>query len=176
MQYLLDLETLLIFLSSRKQSGELSTNLKRFPGLAYKGPCRVHIVLVGGKIVSCVVMDNEGRVPIEGDLALGELRKMGQLDWTWTALAQAAVRPVPARRDVVDVSTFVPSRNVPIEMIDRNTLPRKHWQVLLLVDGSRTVAHIVTLLIRSPSKADLQEVVSILNDLQQRGIIVVANK
>jgi hypothetical protein len=58
-------------------------------------------------------------------------------------------------------------------MINRNMLSRKHWQVLLLVDGSRTVAHIASLLLPSPSLSDMQEVIKILNDLQQMRIITI---
>lgn len=172
MQYSLDLETLLIFLGNRKQSGKLSADLKRFPGIAYKGPCRVEISLVGGKVVLCAVQDREGKVVVGGESALRELQRMGQLDWAWVAANQTDTSAPLSQRKPPSVSSLIPRRLVSIEMIDRNRLPRKHWQVLLLVDGSRTVAHIATLLTGSPLSPLLQEVIDILNDLQKQGIIV----
>jgi hypothetical protein len=175
MQYLLDIETLLLFLDSRRQSGDLTTDLKRFPGLAYKGTCRVHITLLEGKISSCFLRDDQGRVLLEGEKVLSGLKKMGQLDWSWQAASQTSIGPfpAPAQRRSPGAEELVYRRLVPIEMINRNMLSRKHWQVLLLVDGSRTVAHIASLLLPSPSLSDMQEVIKILNDLQQMRIITI---
>jgi hypothetical protein len=175
MQYLLDIETLLLFLSSRRQSGELSTDLKRFPGLAHKGPYHAHITLIEGKVISSIVQDRDGRVLVNGDRALQGLRGMGQLDWAWSTTSLKPASPAPAQRNPPDMSSLIPRRIVPPEMIDRNTFPRRHWQILLLIDGSRTVAHIATILSASPSLSDLQEVISILDELHQRGIIEVEN-
>ncbi len=68
---------------------------------------------------------------------------------------------------------LVPRRLVAVNMIDRATLPRKGWQVLIVIDGSRTVAQIAALLLRSASAADIQELFAVLNDLERRGIIVL---
>ncbi len=175
MQYLLDLETLLLFLSSRRQSGEVSTDLKRFPGIAYKGPCHAYITLIEGTVISCIVQDQEGRILVDGESALQGLKGMGQLDWDWSTTSLKSVLAPPTQENPPDMSSLIPRRIVPFEMIDRNTLPRRHWQILLLVDGSRTVARIATLLSVSPSPSDLREVISILQDLHQRGIIVVGD-
>lgn len=175
MQYLLDIETLLLFLSSRRQSGEVSTDLKRFPGIAYKGPCHAHITLIEGKVVSCIVQDQEGKILIDGEHALQGLKGLGQLAWTWSTVHLKSVPAAPAQRNPPDISSIIPRRIVPLEMIDRTTLPRRHWQILLLIDGSRTVARIASILSISPSSSDLQEVFRILQDLHQRGIIVAVN-
>lgn len=175
MQYLLDIETLLLFLSSRRQSGEVSTDLKRFPGIAYKGPCHAHITLIEGKVVSCIVQDQEGKILIDGESALQGLKGLGQLAWTWSTVSLKSVPAAPAQRNPPDISSIIPRRIVPLEMIDRTTLPRRHWQILLLIDGSRTVARIASILSISPSSSDLQEVFRILQDLHQRGIIVAVN-
>jgi len=79
MHYLLDLETLLIFLSRQYQSGELSADLKRFPGLASKKGYRVRILLMQGKMASCTVRNEEGKLLIEGEAALKALLKIGRL-------------------------------------------------------------------------------------------------
>ncbi len=76
MHYLLDLETLLIFLSRQYQSGELSADLKRFPGLASKKGYRVRILLMQGKMASCTVRNEEGKLLIEGEAALKALLKI----------------------------------------------------------------------------------------------------
>ena len=175
MQYLLDIETLLLFLSSRRQSGEVSTDLKRFPGIAYKGPCHVSITLVQGKVISCIVQDQEGRALVTGERALQELKGMGQFDWDWSTTSLKNVVAPPAQRNPPDMSSLIPRRVVPLEVIDRNALPRRHWQILLLVDGSRTVARIASILAPALSQSDLQEVISILQDLHHRGSIVAGN-
>ena len=176
MQYLLDIETLLLFLSSRRQSGEVSAELKRFPGIAYKGPCYAYITLIEGKVISCIVQDQEGTTLVNGETALRGLRAMGQLDWDWATTSLKSVVAPPAQENhPPDMFSLIPRRIVPFEMIDRNTLPRRHWQVLLLIDGSRTVTRIASILSVSPLPSDLQEVIRILQDLQQRGIIVVAD-
>jgi len=186
MQYLLDLETLLLFLGSRRQSGELFADLKRFPGIAHKGPCRVHITLIEGKVVACDVQDRVGRELVRGESAIRELEKLGQLDWTWS-VANPRPQPVPAQPSVPvqgspsipapgnlsNASALVPRRVVSLEMINKNALPRKYWQILLLVDGSRTVVHIANLLSVSPSPSVIQEVITILTDLQLRGLVVI---
>ena len=175
MQYLLDIETLLLFLSSRRQSGEVSTDLKRFPGIAYKGPCHASITLIEGKVISCIVQDQEGRILVDGENALQGLKGMGQLDWDWSTTSLKSVLASPAQTNLPDMSSIIPRRIVPLEMIDRNTLPRRHWQILLLVDGSRTAARIATILSVSPSQSDLQEVIRMLQDLHQRGIIIAVD-
>jgi hypothetical protein len=187
MQYLLDLETLLLFLGSRRQNGELSADLKRFPGIAHKGPCRVHITLIEGKVVSCSIQDLAGKELVSGESAIRGLQRLGQLDWTWsmanpralTTPAQPAVPvqrglTVPIQGNLPNGPALVPSRLVPIEMINRNALPRKYWQILLLVDGSRTALQIARLLSASPSSSDIQEVITILIDLHRRGLIAIA--
>lgn len=186
MQYLLDLETLLLFLGSRRQSGELFTDLKRFPGIAHKGPCRVHITLIEGKVVACSVQDLAGRELVGGDSAIRGLERLGQLDWAWSAAKprplSAPAQPsapvqgspaIPASGNFSNPSALVPRRIVPLGMINKNALPHKYRQVLLLVDGSRTVVQIANLLSVSPSPSDIQEVITILTDLQLRGLVVI---
>lgn len=151
MQYLLDIETLVLFLSSRRQSGEISTALKRFPGIAYKGPCHAYITLIEGKVISCIVQNQEGKILINGESALQGLKGLGQLDWTWSTVSLKSIPAAPAQRHPPDMSAIIPRRIVPLEMIDRNTLPRRHWQILLLIDGSRTAARITSILSISPS-------------------------
>ncbi|MFL5665957.1 MAG: hypothetical protein ACJ8BW_32110 [Ktedonobacteraceae bacterium] len=162
-------------MSSRRQSGEVSTDLKRFPGIAYKGPCHAYITLIEGKVVSCIVQDQEGKTLIDGERALQGLKGLGQLEWTWSTVNLKSVPAAPAQRNPPDMSSIIPRRIVPLEMIDRNTLPRRHWQILLLIDGSRTATRIASVLSISPSSSELQEVIRILQDLHQRGIIVAMN-
>ncbi len=186
MQYLLDLETMLLFLGSRRQSGELFTDLKRFPGIGHKGPCRVHITLIEGKVVACSVQDMAGRELVSGSSAIRGLERLGQLDWTWSAAnprpLPTPVQPstptqrnlaIPAPRSPSNGPVPIPRRIVPLERINKNALPRKYWQLLLLVDGSRTVVQIANLLWVSPSPSDIQEVINILTDLQLRGLVVI---
>ena len=179
MHYLLDLETLLIFLSRQYQSGELSADLKRFPGLASKKGYRVRILLMQGKMASCTVRNEEGKLLIEGEAALKALLKIGQLGWSWSAdrsatrFLQPSQLPGSINGLVPDRMQLVPRRLVAVNMIDRATLPRKGWQVLIVIDGSRTVAQIAALLLRSASAADIQELFAVLNDLERRGIIVL---
>jgi hypothetical protein len=189
MQHLLDLETLLLFLGSRRQSGELSTDLKRLPGIAHKGPCHVHIVVIEGKVTSCRVYDPAGIVLIDGDNALQGLQRLGQLDWTWSAAGSANSFSTPARPSapaqgnlyapVPDQGNYpyrpapVPRLTVPLERINQNALSRKYWQVLLQIDGSRTIVQIAYQLMASPSPSDIQEVIAVLTDLQRLGIVVM---
>src|SRR5436305_2685243 len=100
---------------------------------------------------------------------------MGQLDWDWSTTSLKSVLASPAQTNLPDMSLIIPRRIVPLEMIDRNTLPRRHWQILLLVDGSRTATRIAMILSASASPSDLQEVIRILQDLHQRRIIVAGD-
>jgi hypothetical protein len=176
MKYLLDMDTSLLFLASRKQSGELSTTLKRFPGVASKGPCQIFIALAEGKMLSSTVQDAVGTVLVDGRFVLAELQKMGQLDWTWLPTRQGNTPPPSfnpaAQKQPANGFSSIPRRTVPLERIERSTLPRKHWQVLMLVDGMRTVAQIAALLTPSPTAADMQGIIAILKELQHQGIIV----
>lgn len=175
MNYLLDIETLLLFLSNRKQSGELSTTLKRFPGVVSKTPCRVLIVLNEGNVVSYAIHDTAGNVLASRSSIFAELQKMGQLDWTWlpTRPVSAPVLKPPIPQAPAHPFGLVPRRIVPLEKINRNAFPRRHWQVLILVDGIHSVAQIASLLIPSPSIADVQTILLILKELQRQGIVTV---
>ena len=115
----------------------------------------------------------------DGEDALRSLKKIGQIGWNWTAMRQSEMRPVtpPAlvQEKSPDVARLVPRRIVQLEMVNRNMLPRKYWQVLLLIDGSRTTAQIAALLIPSPSQMDIQEIARILYELQRQGIISISD-
>jgi hypothetical protein len=180
MQYLLDIETLLLFLSSRRQSGELTTSLKRFPGLASRGACHVRITLLEGKVTACTIYNDEGNVLVEGEDALQRLKKMGQLDWAWRIVNQTDAFPAvpalsaPARvpqHQPLDRSSLIYRRIIPIDTINKMVLTRRHRQVLLLVDSARTAAQIASVLSSSPSEA--ANVLKILEELHQRGILAI---
>lgn len=181
MKYLLDLTTLLIFLEGKKQSGEVSAELKRLSGNA-KGPYRARIALSEGMVVSCVIQDREGRIFIGGENALRELKQTMHNEWEWAPAPPPTLAPrvsAPAelpernRRMPKDVTMLIPRLIFPLESMDKNALPRRHWQVLLLINGSRTIAQIAYMLTSSPSPADLQKLIDILKDLQERGFVLV---
>lgn len=175
MQYLLDIETLVLFLSSRRQSGELTTHLKRFPGIAHRGTCRVHLTLFEGKVTACTLHHEDGQVLAEGEAIFRALKKMGQLDWSWQALNQSALSAPPLSAQPVppDSPSLVYKRIIPLEVIDKHLLTRRQWQVLLLVDGVRTAMQIAQVLMSAPSSSAIQEVEGILRILQQRGFLAV---
>lgn len=164
MRYLLDLETLLLVLKSQKQNCTLSADLKRFPGIAYKGPCHARVTQIGGKVISCLVQDSQGNMLIDENTALRELKKMGQIDWACSITSSQ-------NTSLTSVLALVPRRAIPLERIDKNVLPSRYWQVLLLVDGSSTVAQIANALTLS-SPSDVQELIIILKSLKQQGILI----
>src|SRR5579875_826937 len=178
MQYLLDIETLLLYLNSRRQSGELTTSLKRFPGLSFKGTGRVYITLVTGKVTACTLHDEEGGILATGEFVLRGLKKLGQLDWNWQAATQTGLTPPSLPTQTIQqqplrAASPVYRRVIPIGMINRSALTRKQWQLLLLVDGVRTAQQIANLLMPSPSPTDMQEVLKTLYELQQRGVLTL---
>ena len=175
--------------------------LKHFPGASNKKTYHVQITLITGKVIFCTVRDQTDHILDSGESALLKLTKMGQLSWSWSATetsiyayggtilasvvapGQQAASPITdalQKVPITDALPKLPARNIPIlprrivplEKIDRNKFSRKHWQVLLLVNGMRTVAQIATLLIPTPSLTNIQEISSILNDLHRRGIII----
>jgi hypothetical protein len=104
---------------------------------------------------------------------------MGQIAWSWSAMASVpgTLRPTPPpvslRRLTPDVLQLIPQRLIALERVNRAVLSRKAWQVFLLIDGSRTVSQLVTLLLRSPSSEDVQEFLRVLNELEQQGFIAL---
>jgi hypothetical protein len=167
MQYTLDLETLLALLGGRKQSGELSTEIGRFPGRRGNGPYHARIILVEGKVNTCLVVAENGWVLADGEEALRGLQAIGELDWSWQATNQGSTPTTP--ENPADSSSLIPRLLIPLNKVGRNTLPRRCWQVLLLVDGSRSIAQIAHLLALTPP-----EELEVWQLLQTRGIVMVA--
>ncbi len=183
MKYLLDLTTLLIFLVDKKQNGEISADLKRLSGTAHKGPYHARIRLSGGNVVFCVIQDREGHIFMDGEKALHELKQATHNEWEWSStpsppsvvLTTPTRPPEENRGRPKDITALIPRHAFPLENMNKNALPRRYWQVLLLINGSRTISQIASMLTSSPATADLQKLIDILKDLQERGLIIVRN-
>lgn len=79
--YRLDLESLLPSLGEFQQTGSLTTKLP--PGsLKQKGPCKVRVDLLQGKVVYCHIEDSAGRIYIlDSRKIVDTLYGLGELDW-----------------------------------------------------------------------------------------------
>lgn len=68
-------------------------------------------------------------------------------------------------------ANFVPQRSIPIDSLTLTRFPRHLKRVLVLVDGTRTVGKIASIL--SPQEDRIREVLQILRDLEDMGVLSI---
>jgi len=191
--YTIDLATLLRLLQEFQRSGILTAELPSgVPGI--KEPCHAWVELAEGKIISCHIKSRVGRNLLTGSQALSLLESLGTLDWSLEVvpritqkLPSVRVSPVtqtlPAMRvpsisqhlpavqvSPIAISPPIPRRIAQIEQGELNLWPRTHRRVFALVDGSRNVNEIATMLSLTTG---VEGVMMVLRDLKAMGIIAV---
>ncbi|HEY7419652.1 MAG TPA: hypothetical protein VH593_31015 [Ktedonobacteraceae bacterium] len=198
-KYRLDLETLLEYLEEMHQNGILFTNVP--PGfLGQKTGCQVRIDLVEGKVVYCHIEDSTGQVHVlsnSDNKAFSLLRGMGTLDWyvetdipngpSSLAAANSSLRPTPQMTTsplptlspqntppVQRISSIVPRQVVNIESLVLQRLSRNQRRVLVLVDGTRSIEKIASVLYSSSQYNNIQGVLRTLRELESLGLITMA--
>jgi hypothetical protein len=177
--YILDLETLLSLLEEAGQSGSLFTELPSgVPG--FKEYCRARIDLQEGKIVLCQIEGRNDRILASKRQALQLVSNLGSREWHLVEAA-SPLRPLspspidrssPSKRSVL-MSSLVPRR---VPLIDQSTLsrlPRRHRQVLSLIDGTRSIERIAALLPSSAGGQPVQHVEEIVQQLEALGMITI---
>ncbi len=194
-KYELDLETLLSLLEEMRQNSILFANVP--PGaLGQKTGFQVRIDLVEGKIAYCHIEDEEGRIHVLGNQkAFSLLYGMGTLEWyVETRLPDAPLptntqplpramlptntRPLPAPSpyDTVplpSLSSIVPRPTVYNKSLVLQRLSRSQRRVLVLVDGTKSVEKIASMLYPS-SQDSIQIVLKTLHELESLGLIIMA--
>ena len=183
--YTKDITFLLRLLGSSKQSGVL---LVEAPG-PDESPWQGQFQLENGLVRSCVLLDKaNGRVVLRDEEALQWLTARGKLEWHMEEEDVPPPTPPPrllppgnepGRADGYAAETPPPApgskqlRMVPQRALIGNVVSaevfasREHRQVFALIDGQRTVEEIAQLLHRPA-----EFIISILQDLQARGLIV----
>jgi hypothetical protein len=178
--YILDLETLLSLLEEVGQNGTLSTELPSgVPG--FKEYCRARIDLQEGKIVLCQIEGRNGRVLASQRQALQLVSNLGSREWQLVeapSLKLLSSSPVDrssgSMRSVqVPLSSLVPRRVPRIDQQTLNRLPRRHRQVLSLIDGRRSIERIATLFRSSADGQSLRQVEEIVQELQAMGMVTL---
>lgn len=149
----------------------------------------VIIDMVQGSVVSCNIVNAQGQLLTSGRAALNTVAYVGALDWTvmqeyvhtsprLPAIRQNTTGQIPAIPQYVGhgssphpATGFVPQRNVEINSSLLMRFPRHLKRVLVLVDGTRTVGKIASIL--SPQEDRIREVLQILRDLEDMGILSI---
>jgi len=135
--------------------------------MGLRGPCRIELVLKGGRIVLCTLIGTDGGW-LTGKDAEQALIQLGRLRWTFTAQSEAELTSpdpqIPV--SVTNPKFFIPQRLVQVEQGQMRNWPRTHRLVFALVDGTKNVTKIAEILSIS---SDIVE--KTLSDLQSIGVI-----
>ena len=160
--YTLDLPTLLAVFYDQRRTGELRAQDIRFRN---RGGLRVRLTFYDGNAVSCVIEEPGGRVFAEGEKARELLSRLGLIEWEWI--------PQPAPTQQTRLPATIAPRNE-LEVVfrrspgflgDVSVLPRPYQQLVLLVDGQRTVSQIAAFF----PNVSVRDVYYGLIELQRRG-------
>lgn len=110
-----------------------------------------------GRVQSAVVLNAQGIPLLHDEATLSHLTQAGTLSWLVTPVSQEKTLACPCR--VGHASLAFASKH--------STLSRRHRQLLLLLDGSKTIPDLARLLHLAP-----HEVETLLHDLRQHHLIL----
>jgi hypothetical protein len=179
--YSLRLDMLLVTLQAHRQTCELLADIPAGTLSAPGSPggrgklqiaCRAELAVQEGQVHACLLRDREsGRVLLQGKAALDLLRACEALSWNVREPLLSGAPPGSVKGDderpVWSQGTARPARSISVlrgEELAR--LPRKHRQVLLLVNGERGMEELCRILHCEPA-----HLTAILNDLAARHLI-----
>jgi hypothetical protein len=191
--YTVDLATILQLLREFRRSGILRTEIPAgLPRL--KKPCFVFVELRRGEIVVCYVKDAKGQTLLSGQEAFRAVAAVGKLNWVFDEqIEQEGPRlPDPYRQSGERLPTNtgvlrtppavpipqwsansvqrspIPRRLFELNPADMYAWPRRHRQVYVLIDGTRSVEQIASMLSQPP-----QLVETVLREIQSTGAITL---
>lgn len=168
--YFLDITTLLQIVSRQKRYGVLQA--KDVPLPRMRKSIQAQIILENGLVRSCKLL-SKGQILAEDSQALHFLNDVGALEWSWVTKTEEIERTnektslVLQRSPVQEDASSIPRRTLVVDNARLDELSRNHRRVLSIIDGSRSVSRIYSVL----SFTDPQELLSILRDLTDRGLI-----
>ncbi len=110
--------------------------------------------LLGGQVQSCTIVTAQGQLLARQQAALTRLRQAGNLEWLVTP-------------EVAVTQVYRPCRRDPTRLVVPTTFSRRHRQLLLLVDGQKSIPDLARVLRLPP-----HEIESLLLDLQQQQFVV----
>ena len=181
--YKIDLATLLQLFEEFQRSGVFTAEIPRGT-LGLKEPGLERVEVINGMVVNCVILGRDGRYLASGTDALRKLHQMGGLKWQMNANTQKGSSPVvetsplrsfspsqlPMPRVTGNLSfhMLIPMRTTMMEQGMMNRLTPVQRRVLVLVDGTRSVAKIAALL---SVRAEIVQ--GTLRELEAMGLIMV---
>ena len=118
------------------------------------GQATAHVHIVKGYILSCTIVNAQGTPLARQQAALTRLAQVGNLQWLVTLSVVPTEVYRPCRRHAT--IPFLPA-----------TLSRRHRQLLLLIDGRKSIPDLARVLRLSP-----HEVETLLRDLQQEQFLI----
>lgn len=184
--YVLKLDMLLRVLQSHQQTcelwagvpaGSIAAATSKLSGGKIQTACQAELSVVQGEVCTCLIRDQKTElILLEGQSAFDHLRLCGELCWS--------VQPRPVSSPQLSLSSAVeegpddgqdlwlqrvpPHRVAHIEQGQVDVLPRRHRQVLNLVDGQRRMHEICRML-----HCSFEQLTVILDDLEARHLILL---
>jgi hypothetical protein len=148
----------------------LSASLPSVPGYQ-QDEGQVVLILGQGHVQTCMIRSRTGLLLLQGGEALKALEQLGNLEWQVQGFRGRGDTPSLERSTGSDsacsqehlTDQSIPRRRVAaLSPEQQQNLSRRHRQVFALIDGTRNVASIATLLHLSS-----EEVARLLHDLHQ---------
>ena len=185
--YMLKLAMLLFVLQSHQQTyeawaeipiGSIPVTMEKISRGRIHTLCRVELSIVQGKVSTCLIRDIQStQVLFQGRDAIERTAQCGELAWT----VRPSQPPLPhqfepdhtlSTQQRHDERWFLSNPPFPIRQLERSqieSLPRKHRQVLLLVNGERGIGELSHMLRCPPD-----QLIPLLNDLESWNLITIS--
>lgn len=150
--YLLPIVAIIESLKGSPERVSLQAHLPALPGLSREA-CLAEVVVGQGLLSQCTIVTQTGHCLSHGQEALARLQQLGPVEWRLVvASSEPSVGP-PVEQNLLRRGPQieqVPRRNA-VLLSQIHELPFELRRVWLLVDGTRTVEELASLLGKSPS-------------------------
>jgi hypothetical protein len=164
--YTSDLAKLLQTLRGTQKNYVVHIELPKAAAIGPGEPWQAQLTLIEGKVTCKVWSRVDKRVLFTNDEAIRWLATLPHLSWSLEPFVPQRT-PVPALRRSQAISLqLIPRRIAPVDKKMMNTWSRKQRQVFALVNGTRTIEHIATILQQPPHVVE-----QVLDDLQAIGVV-----
>jgi hypothetical protein len=173
-RYTLPVSALLQTLRDQNGITALSASLPSV--LGYQREAGEAVLILGqGRVHTCMIRARDGHLLMQGGEALKTLEQLGNLEWQvqgFRGSGEAGQTMSSNGQDPVWPQEYFTGQHIPRRLVARlspeqqQVLSRHHRQVFALVDGTRRVASIATLLHLSP-----EEVARLLHELRQDQLV-----
>jgi hypothetical protein len=176
---------LLLILQSHQQTchlqaevpaGIMATATNRLGKGKIQTLCQAELTIVQGQVQSCLIRDQrERQVMLQGQIAFDLLQLCGVLSWSVQAEPQASsqlpiIEEGPDDGQTEKSQSSLPRQTTLLEQRQITMLPRKHRQVLNLVNGQRGINELCRLL-----HCTRDQLMEILADLAADHLITLAD-